>query len=145
MLPEIIEWLGDDYQEDMKADIEEHLIEAMKDNPGLDGYDIAKHLDNRFMWECNAELVSILDSALSHASTAHSERIKEWVKANNIRPKLGVGQKISSSMFRGEGTITAIMEDRACYVVQNEEFRSTHQNQPPTSGLLVPYEQAKQI
>lgn len=145
ILPEIIEWMGPDYDESKKADIEEHLIEAMKDNPGLDGYDLAKFLDDRFRWECDAELVEILDSALSCAGSIRDRRIEEWVKANGIHPKLEIGRKITSFLFSGEGTITAIKENRACYVVKNDEFEKQHPDQPATSGFLVPYELATAI
>lgn len=109
-----------------------------------DGYEIAKHLEDRRGYSPDSELVSDLDVASHYLSEAHKTLVKEWVQVNGIRPKFKVGDEVETKRF-GRCVIGAINEETANYVVQNEVFRRDFPNQPSTAGYYVPFERVTAV
>jgi hypothetical protein len=49
-----------------------------------DGYQFAKNLDRRFLWDVSAELVEILDRYEMHLHNAHDKAVQAWRERNQI-------------------------------------------------------------
>lgn len=75
------------------------------ENHPVDGYKIARFLENNFIWgSINAQMVEELDAVSSYVDEEYIKVCKAWVKQNRIQPPYPVGTEII------EGTITGISE-----------------------------------
>lgn len=135
----LVEWDPNTTQEEAEQDLTAALTAGRSD-----GYEIAKYLEDRRCYEPDSELVSDLDVASHYLSEAHKTLVKEWVHLNGIRPKFKVGDEVETKQF-GRCVIGAINEETAQYVVQNEEYRKAHPNQPGTSGYYVSFERVTAV
>jgi hypothetical protein len=119
VLPEVIEWLEDDYKEQDKDIILSDLTKAFKRAYSGEGYEVTKALD-RLGWSCDAQLVEICNGSALYI--ARDEIVKEWVEANKIKPKLRLYDRVIVKP-RGEqtvGIIERIYLDRAEYVIKSK-------------------------
>ena len=81
--------------------------------PSMDGYDLAKALESRCLWDIDAVMVDDLDCLGMDVSSLLRKACIDWARDNNIQPPLPVGTTIT----RGE--ITGIYaHDGACYEVK---------------------------
>lgn len=71
------------------------VVECLKDeyHYGIDAYDFAKELEWRG-FDCDRELVEILDDAGWYVREIHKKRLKEWVEENDVRPPYEIGNHI---------------------------------------------------
>lgn len=78
----------------------------------VDGYELAKALDDWAHWDCNFEMAEILDG-YSRACSHHVERAeKDWAKITAPQPPLSIGARVR--LQRSEaGTIDGIYEHGA--------------------------------
>jgi hypothetical protein len=89
--------------EDIAHDIAEH------GRPHMDGYELAKKLDNYCYWDCDLQIAEELDMFGGEAHREIERAQKEWVERNNITPQHPVGARVK--LPRGEiGVITGIYE-----------------------------------
>lgn len=140
LFPEVREWLGDDYRESEMADTIQQLSEAMSWDS--DGYKIASRLERNHHWECDSNLVEILEGAWVHLSATHKSAVAEWVKENAIVPVFNVGDDVIAIVgHKGAhpGKIAKIDETHAIYYVcvtaLGQQFGS--------SSYLLPYEDVR--
>jgi hypothetical protein len=70
-------------------------------HPGIDGYELAKNLDNHCGWFIDAEVVDQLDNIDMVIRAAQREARKAWAKAWNIQPPHPVGTKVKSPHAKG--------------------------------------------
>ncbi|HET6346655.1 MAG TPA: hypothetical protein VFH51_17105, partial [Myxococcota bacterium] len=138
--------------EEEKKEVEEQLEECLAEAWGdFDGYKLAKWLDDKYHWECDAPLVEVLEGASSCVHIAHREAVKAWVEANGITPKLAIGQTVSIIIGRQQketGQIVAISTESAEYTVKTREFLQRNPDQANVKGavgVVVPFEQCTLI
>ena len=127
LLKQVLAWFSSagcenaDSEED-KAEILEQLTEAISDSMfyGLDGYQIAKSLDDHSHWDVDSALVEICDNAFHHASGAVSKLTKAWKEKNNIVARFKVGDKVVVKRKHKDdvqGEIVTVYDDDAKYSV----------------------------
>lgn len=80
----------------------------------MDGYELAKALDDDHGWQIDTMLVNELDAMSCIVSDMVKEAEKAWVRECNIQPPLPVGTELDI------GVITGICDDHypACYLVK---------------------------
>ena len=102
--------------EESAADIAKHW------RPGMDGYELAKDLENYEGWSINAQDVEELDSIDFAISRAKTLARREWAKAWNIQPPHPVGAKVKTS--RGNGVIAGVCEhEGATYLIKEDSCK----------------------
>lgn len=98
---------------------------------GIDGYELAKRLDDHYYWDIDAAMVSELDSMDGIVRDLWQEKQREWVNEFNIQPTLENGTHITKGVIDGVSTYHA-----ACYNVK--EYGCEKQNR----YLIVKFEDA---
>jgi hypothetical protein len=106
-----------------------------------DGYAIAKRLADRAGWDCNFEMVEILNGLSSTISYHIRESEEVWAARTSPQPPYPIGTRIKLSRDES-GTIDGIYEHGAAqYVVKVDGDRAA---KPPTSARrIVNFEDAK--
>lgn len=127
LLPDVIDWYGRNWRESEREEVIADLMTIISEP---DGYQAARALEQRSHWECNSELVEILDGGWYH--TAVDDAVREWVRYNLITPKFAVGDIVKTR--HGTGPIVAIYADLATYTVQTNAFLQKHPDQAGKSG-----------
>lgn len=98
---------------------------------GIDGYELAKKLDDHYYWDICVEMVSELDCMDGIVRDIWQEKQREWVKEFNIQPTLENGTHITKGIIDGVSTYHA-----ACYCVK--EYGCEKENR----YLIVKFEDA---
>lgn len=94
-----------------KGEAIEHLACCYRHH--MDGYELAKELDDQHGWQIGSMLVCELDAMSGIVSDIVEEAERNWVKECNIQPPLPVGAELDA------GVITGICDHRpACYLVK---------------------------
>jgi hypothetical protein len=89
---------------------------------GIDGYELAKDLENHEGWCIDAQDVEELDSIDSVIRSAKTAARKEWAKAWNIQPPHPVGVKVKTP--RGNGVIAGVYEhEGATYLIKEDRCK----------------------
>lgn len=138
LIDDVMGWVGDD-----KADRDgslADLTEVIQDAIELDGYELAKCLEDDFYWNVDSRLVEILDRAEHLALLVVREKAKQWVKDNEIKPLYSVGDHVRWASRSGEkrGKIAYVWGDNADYTIQ-EDGREYPVSKIPT-GWIVEFE-----
>jgi len=102
----------------------------------MDGYELAKALDNRCGWQPCAQMVEELDNHSAAWSIAHSAAVRGWVQQHGITAPHQVGARVVVPWRGGTqpGTIERIVEEAAEYHVMLDI------EQEKESWAVVPYE-----
>jgi hypothetical protein len=66
----------------------------------IDGYELAKALDDRCYWDCNLMMADDLDAFSSLADDRIKAAQREWADRNNVQPPYPIGTKVKNK--RGE-------------------------------------------
>jgi len=120
-------------------EIAKGLRHALARAMSLDGYDIARRLENDNLCEPDAEMVEMLDTAYGYVFQAHREAVKGWVRGNNITLKRKVGDRIR---YREEaGAIGEIDPELAAYLFRPDGDTRFEKG----GGIYVTEEDAKDI
>lgn len=146
LYPQVKDWLmgGGPFNEaEEKEYVLDQLADALDSSCGLDGYQIARHLDQDHSWdEIDANLVDILDGAAGYQHRAKQKAIKEWVKVNNITCRFNIGDIVSfkvrnfGSDNKETGEITRINAEDATYVIYCEH-RGHKREGNGSHGLII--------
>jgi hypothetical protein len=85
-----------------------------------DGYKIAKSLDANYGWDCDLELVEILDQIPGNIRDAARAAVADWVKNFQVSPCLPIGEEVT---YHGNDGIilndgSGKYESPGCYVVR---------------------------
>lgn len=102
----------------------------------MDGYELARELEERCGWIPTLEIAQILDNYSDSARIAIDELQKEWVIQNNIQPPYPVGTRVLVKRGRDKrcGVIVEIHKyGPAKYVVRLD-------GQSATTGAIVNFE-----
>jgi hypothetical protein len=98
----------------------------------MDGYELARELENECCWSPTAHDVETLDDLSSELREALRQARIAWARDNNVQPPLPVGT------ITTQGEITGIYaHDGACY-----EIRKTGDTDP-TRRYIVRFEDAR--
>ena len=92
--------------------------------PYIDGYELAKKLENTYCWDIAVEMIEELDGIQYEVDKIHKKACMQWVIDNDIKPPLKIGVAIK------EGVIKGIYEhDAAMYTVTKygETMKNRHQ------------------
>lgn len=139
ILDDIIDWYGTHWRE---AEREEVIADLMAIAPESDGYRAARALEQRSHWECNAELVDILDGDWSWSAVGRA--VRDWIKYNGITPTFKVGNTVKTR--HGVGAIVAINADEATYTVQTDQFLAKSPGQAgKTGGYVIAFEAVEAV
>lgn len=118
LLDDVFAWTqreGDDHDRD---DVASDLFDAIR--PYLDGYGMARHLENRHGWDSDSDLVEILDKVPLLLAKEAEKAIRHWVLDNDIKPPCKVGDAVEWSWPSGpkiKGTVVQIFADEARLIV----------------------------
>jgi hypothetical protein len=74
--------------EDSAKDIAKH------GRPHMDGYELAKMLDECEYWGCDLQMAEILDGFSSRADNEIKAAQQAWAEANNIQPPFPIGARV---------------------------------------------------
>lgn len=151
----IVAWMvsnGDD-DADVRRDadaIKQQFVDALKNSDS--GYGVCRTLD-RNGWSPDDDLVEIMGDVLQACHGRLRVAEEKWVTANNIRPALGVGDRVtvpkhSGSTFspRVDGEIIDIDHAHGSYTVFCESLGHTRKGARASvsgihvHGLIVAYE-----
>ena len=100
----------------------------------MDGYELAKALEQRCYWSPTAMDVETLDTFSADLREALREARISWAHDNNVQPPFPVGTMTT----RGE--ITGIYDhDGACYEIRKPGDAN------PTRRYIVPFEDARAV
>lgn len=126
----------------------EHIVEqvAAVMRYSTDGYEMCKELDRRHGWDCDRELVDIMDGADWNVDAVYRGREAEWVKANGIEPRFKIGDhvKTPNALFpptdkTHEGIVYEIDTVRGYYTVRVPSLGHVESG-VGTLGSIWPYE-----
>ena len=112
----------------------------------IDGYALAKYLDNYCGWEIDAQMVETLDGFSWHAQHEVDVAEKAWAEATKPVPPHGIGTRVSIDSFNGPqtGTIDGIYEyGPAKYTVKIDGDKQA--GFPMNARRIVNFEDAKLI
>ena len=83
---------------------EEHvadIVEVYNHSWRMDGYEIAKALDDEFHWHIDMDAVVELDGIGSLIEHLHREACRQWVQENDIQPPYPVGSQLTKGVVTG--------------------------------------------
>ena len=123
-LPEVKSWLGDEgFATD--NEIKEDLIDCIDEK---DGFAIAEALKSRRHWDCDSELVEIMDGGFIY--TALSELEKQWVNCLNVKLDIPIGTPVTIKSRKESGVVVSYYPEYAKYGVRTP-------NQDKTSNWIL--------
>lgn len=147
ILSKVLDWLKEGDWTGDESEVRKEIRELMDRAYYCDGYELTRDLE-RDGWAVNSDLVDILNDAGWEVSKAHDSLVEEWVKANNVKPELAIGDKVIATTNRDgdvEGEITKIFEFRGQYCVCCPSLghvkEATKSGVP--HGVLVDYERTR--
>jgi polyhydroxyalkanoate synthesis regulator phasin len=109
----------------------------------MDGYELAKTLDDRAYWDCDFQMCEILDGFGWAARAAIEQAQKEWFTRTSPNPPFEIGARVK--LRRGEtGIIDAIYEHgpaQYCVKIDGDE----RSEEPTNSRRIVNFEDALPI
>jgi hypothetical protein len=126
-------YLGDDClstESEVRDDLKKLLDEFY-----VDGYEMARRLENQMHWETDRELLDLCDVLESNHSQAHSDFIKRWIEIFQIEPLIPIGThvKITVKKHQYDGEIVRYYQSRGQYAVY---IPALHKNGTTTARLI---------
>ena len=109
-----------------------------------DGYKIAKELDEKG-YEMNSSLVEELDCVSNEGDKLLKEKVREWVKQNDIKLDLSVGTKVKLDVWtknNTDGEIVNLRPETAQYIVWTPECLTPKEN---GGGWVINFEKIKSV
>lgn len=127
-LPEVKKWLGKGF-----AATEDEIMEDLMDCIGEgDGFAIANELKGRKHWDCDSQLVEILDGNFIY--TAEDELEKQWVRCLGVKLDIPIGAQVKIKRRSESGEVVKHYPESAKYGVHTPD-------QPKASNwILLPEE-----
>lgn len=114
---------------------------AKHGRPYIDGYELAKALDDFEGWDCNFEIAEVLEGFWSSCDAVLRKAQKQWAAAESIAPPLAVGTRVTFSRGRA-GVIDGIYEHGAAqYLIKVDGDPLT--DSPSKSRSIINFEDIK--
>lgn len=122
-LDDAIAWLNEDDTEETRAEVLDDIKDAFFDSLDYDGYCICKALQENGLWDPDSSLVDMFNNVCFTAANVHRNMVEEWVKANDIKPMLEVGDRVQYPCHSGtvQGTISKIDIQQATYYIKDDD------------------------
>lgn len=147
LLPDIMRWRSRSTDEEI-LEIERSNVAAtlnvVLSGVTLDGYQIAKKLENEQGWRPDAQLVRILDEAGLQRDLIYNEQVFIWVAENSIKPKLAIGDHVDIPIYghgKRRGIVVALKADIAQYAVSVPDLGQTFDRETGNGDYyIVDYE-----
>ena len=117
-LPEVKLWLGQGFATD--DDIIKDLMDCIGEG---DGFAIVSELKERQHWECDSQLVEILDGNFIH--TAEDELEKQWVKCLGVKLDIPIGTPVFIKRKKESGEVVKHYPESAKYGVRTPDQAAT--------------------
>ena len=97
----------------------------------IDGYELAKELENNHSWSIEASMIEELDNIQYEVDSLHKEVCMQWVVDEDIKPPLKIGTAIKGGIIKG-----IYQHDAAMYTVTKygETMKNRH--------LIIKFENA---
>lgn len=92
ILVDVMEWLARGNSTCTESEVRDDLLKCVDDDPE-DGYEFTKLLERDHHWDCDRELIDILDNY--DLWGAHKEFEKRWVAAYQVFPSLLIGAELT--------------------------------------------------
>jgi len=70
------------------------LVETLRDETNWDGYALAKHLEDSYSMDMDADAVNTLDAAYMYQNKAHDALVRQWVIDTSAAPKYATGDNV---------------------------------------------------
>lgn len=144
LLPQVIEWLGDDFDKD-EPYLLTQLERCLDREREWDGYKLTKALD----WDGDRDLVEIMDAAGSYRNEAHRAAVKRWVCDYDIKPAFHAGDhvEIEHERERISGEIVSVDLELATYTVHCSSLGHIKPNSDSTGtiGFIVSFESVQPL
>lgn len=158
LLPEILNWLNAGGGAPIDKDDEEEISEIRdqvyygieSETPFFDAYKICKNIDDRYMWEADAELVNVMEGVWNSVDKEYRLRVKSWVADNAIKPKFEIGNivKFKPDVWKKDnildGEITNLNVDRGEYTVFCESMGHVKKG-IGTHGRIFKFEEIEEL
>lgn len=112
LAPEVRRWSVSGNGDGNLDGITRDLTNVLDRNFSMDGYDLAKALDHEG-WECDSELVEILEGAAGARSRRYAAACTEWAQIQGLKPP-EIGQRVrvidpaQSKRLQAEGLVGLI-------------------------------------
>lgn len=118
-LPQVKRWLGSGFNAS-DDDIMEDLVDCIDEG---DGFAIVASLKSRHHWDCDSELVEILDGGFVYI--ALSELEKQWVRCLNVKLDIPIGTPVKIKSRNESGVVVKHYPEDAKYGVRTPEQEKT--------------------
>jgi len=106
LLPDVLQWGS--YSETEAPEVGDELRKTME--TCRDGYHMAKHLEDRYGWDPDSELVDILEGANFHGAVNNA--VVAWLRDNGVKPAFEVGREVTVKLNgRNSGDHQGIISD----------------------------------
>lgn len=131
-----------DKYSDMESCIED-CKDILEDHWDEDGYQLAKRFEDK-SYNITTMLVEELDSVCHDAWDIIKDETKKWVKANDIKLDLKVGDKVMLDIYTKNnvaGEIMKLYPETAQYGIWTEEIKRPKE----TSHHLINFEKIKEV
>lgn len=69
--------------------------------PHIDGYELAKKLENNFYWDIDVYMIESLDQMQYEVDSIHKKACMQWVIDKGIEPQFENGTKIKEGIIKG--------------------------------------------
>jgi len=97
----------------------------------IDGYELAKKLENDCCWDISVDMIDSLDCMHSVVESKHDKILKQWIVDENIAPPFKNETEIK------EGIIKGVCEYKPAYFMVKENGCDN-----PSRHLLIKFENA---
>jgi len=135
------------YPGEENEEIADYAVRQVAEYRVIDGYQLAKKLDNEYCLEGDVGLVEMLDDFDYDLDTAYWRIIKEWVISQCIEPHFKLGDKVRICLLKGEyiqGEVAEIYKDKARAVIYCESLGHVREGNG-THGTIKNYEEIELI
>ena len=69
--------------------------------PHIDGYELAKNLENNYSWDISVNMIEDLDQIQWEVDSIHKQVCTQWVIDDDIKPPFDNGVKIKEGVIKG--------------------------------------------
>ena len=109
------------------------------DQYDYDGYKLAKFCDDTWGWDCDSEMVDILDGVQSIVYRATGNAVEKWVKDYNVTVPYEVGQRVHFKKNAYSSTLGGVIKhintEMATLTIKGDDCTKPH-----TIGYIIPVE-----
>jgi len=135
------------FPDEDNGDISDHLVEKMIFYNEIDGYRLAKSLDDRFYIDSDFETADMLNDLHWELDKVYGKAVKKWIEEQGIKVPFEIGDEVSINVLNSyvEGEIHYIYEDSARVSVFCESLGHVRSGCSGTLGIIKNCEDVKSL